>query len=159
MGKILLLGSVITAVSVGVTATASDFSYVRKLKKPDFFIPESALQQPEKLPTPKYYKGSDETVKVVRHQAEVKVLSQNREEEGSEEKITEEPLYQHKYDEYTNDLEHISRTGKIPENKALQKDLKKMNSEERVVVKKKPYQTRPVKEQFDKALENSLAAD
>ncbi len=159
MSKILLFGSVILVVGIVVETTASDFSYVRKQKTPDFFIPESALQQQERLPTPKYYKGEDETVKVVRHQPEVKVFAANKKEEAFEETTTEEPVYQHKYDEYTNDLKKMSRTGKIPENKALQKDLNKMNSEDRVLVQKKPYQTRPVKEQFDKALENSLATD
>ena len=44
-------------------------------------------------------------------------------------------LYKEKYDDYLKDLAVIGQTGKIPFNKTLEEDLKKMNSNSAFVVK------------------------
>ena len=68
----------------------------------------------------------------------------------------EVPDYQRKYDDYSRDLEHISRTGEIPENAVLEEDLEQMNSDERQMIERKPYQRRNSKAKFDKALNQVL---
>lgn len=138
------------------SALAQTIPYVRKQLEPKFFIPEEARQQPEKLPVPRYYKGQEVTIKAAKPEPAVRVLTTENSEEENTEDSTEKPLYQHKFDEYSRDLEHINQTGKIPENKNLENDLQQMNSSQRQLVKRRSYQSRNTREKFDNALQNSL---
>ena len=49
--------------------------------------------------------------------------------------ISKHPDYKEKYDDYLKDLAVIGQTGKIPFNKTLEEDLKKMNSNSAFAVK------------------------
>ena len=142
------LGMALVVVPVYFSAQGGE-SYVRKQIEPDFFIPESAKQQPEKLPVPRYLQGEEETIKEAHRTAPVKTSPVASENEDV-------PEFQQKYDAYNQDLEHIGRTGKMPYNVELEQDLKVMNSNDEIIVEKKPYQQRNTKAEFDKALEKSL---
>lgn len=141
-------------------------TYVRKKVEPDFFMPESAKVQPEKLPMPKYYKGQEETIKNAKPEPEPQRLPPVATEddgingdEGVLDDLENTPEYQQKFEDYSNDLEHINQTGQIPQNADLDSDLNQMNSSARRVVNRKPYQTRNARAKFDKALQDSLNSD
>ena len=125
--------------------------YVRKQIEPDFFIPESDKTKPEKLPMPVYLEGEEVTVKnarrgdvfvneaddnlvAVEEVIEPKAAPQEPQQQPQvQERVLEDtPEYKQKYDDYNNDLEQIAKTGTMPENKNLQKDLEQMNSDDRV---------------------------
>lgn len=123
--------------------------YVRKQLEPDFFIPKSDKNKPEKLPMPVYLEGEEVTVKNARR-GDVFVnevdepAEENRVQEVmalpktstqspiKEEALEDTPKYQQKYNDYSNDIEQIGRTGTMPENPELQEDLEQMNSDERI---------------------------
>jgi len=156
--KFLILFFVVWAGNV----MAADGRYVRKQLEPDIFIPAYALPQQEKLPMPRYSQGQEETIKAVKpeparktdtEEIELKTVSiDSLLQSGSVD-------YQQKYDDYLNDLKHISQTGQLPENKKLTADLQKMTTDERIVVKKKPHQSYPKKAKFEKALYDILNSD
>ena len=129
---------------ISSTVAAADVPYVRKLQKPKFFIPESELSQPEKLPMPRYTEGEEITIKEAKPEYGQRVTTTD-----------EQPEYQQKYDDYNSDLAHIDQTGQLPNNQNLNDDLAQMNSTARFKVNKKPYQQFKSKK-FDKALEKSL---
>lgn len=139
--------------------------YVRKQQEPDFFIPESARQRPEKLPLPRYSAGAEETIKQVEPEREVRKYnidmkaSQNIDtvsETSAPEGVEETPDYQHKFDDYSRDLEQIDSQGQIPDNQVLREDLNQMNSDQRIVVNHRVYQPRNSKAAFNRALQNGL---
>ncbi len=141
---------------------AAEGKYVRKQLEPDIFIPAHALPQPEKLPMPHYYEGQKETIKSAKPEPARKMTT----EEIEVKTVSVDSLvksggadYQKKYDDYIRDLQHISQTGKLPENKQLAADLQKMTTNERIVVQKKPHQSYPKKAKFDKALYDVLNED
>lgn len=153
--SIAIAAAVLTAASVPAAA-----KYVRKQLEPAFFMPESAKTQAEKLPMPRYLYGEEETIKAAKPEREpqrLPVVTEN--EEYLEDDVADDtdiPDYQRKYEDYSRDLEHISRTGEIPDNAALEEDLEQMNSDERQLIEKKPYQPRNSKAKFDKALNQVL---
>lgn len=153
-GLVILMAISLSAVWVW----AQDKPYVRKQLQPNFFIPESAKSKPEKLPMPKYSEGQAESVKAVNYN-DAAIGRLEDEELIAEEEIRQDlqntPEYQQKYQDYNQDLEHISKTGDIPENETLQKDLQQMNSDEPQEVVE--YPVRDVKAEFQKALDESLS--
>ena len=122
--------------------------YQRKQLKPDFFIPEAALPQPEKLPPIKIPEPAEEEESVVQVSQRpvsssninpVQSAEKSRNEsavplsahpEAPSFKLSNMPEYKHKYDDYITDLKYIAETGKYPQNQALQNDLSKMSSDE-----------------------------
>lgn len=158
------------AFMIGMGLNVAAAKYVRKQPEPNFFIPESARQQPEKLPLPKYTAGQEESVKMVEPEKPaprrgvispeasqiVDTVTKPVEEIPSDEDL---PDFQHKFDNYSRDLEQISRNGQIPANPALEEDLNQMNSDQRIVVNHQAYQPRNSKAKFNQALQNSLNND
>lgn len=136
--------------------------YVRKQVEPEFFIPENTLSRPENLPIPRYLSGEEQTVKqVVPERQQPKTVQKTLEDDllnETEDSYDENPApdYQQKYEDYSRDLEHISRNGQLPENKVLTNDLAQMQSDQRIIVKRQAYQPRNAKAAFDQALQNSL---
>ena len=150
--SIVFFGNIITA----------EGRYVRKQLEPDIFIPTYALPQQEKLPMPRYYEGQAETVKNAKPEPARKMTT----EEIEIKTVSVDSLmksggadYQQKYDDYLDDLRHISQTGQLPRNEKLMADLQKMTTDERIVVQKKPHQSYPKKAKFDKALYDVLNND
>lgn len=157
--KNILLLALMLLISFSAVLVAQEKPYVRKQLQPAFFIPESAKPKPERLPMPKYMEGQAETVKAVnRNDATIKRVEDSEivVDDNLLVDLEKTPQYQQKYEDYSQDLESISSTGEIPENKNLEADLAEMNTDKREVVDKKPYQTRDTKAKFDKALEDSL---
>ena len=120
-------------------ALSSQAQYVRKQLKPAFFIPEQELSYQEKLPPIPMVQPqtSLETVKKVSAPSDEPSATNTPSPSKKKSTITvnkpildEEihPDYKEKYDDYLNDLKIIEETGKIPANKSLEQDLKKMNS-------------------------------
>lgn len=98
----------------------SDARYERKLKEPNFFIPETAvMHKAEKLPP-------------------IKIKTQEKKEQEKEEQAIDNSLYdiagvpdyKQKYNQYLSDIRVFSKTGKMPINKTLEDDLGAMNSNE-----------------------------
>lgn len=150
-GMLILLGSVSTLVYAQHPG-----SYMRKpLPAPNFFVPQKALPQPEKLPPfniPEQEENIPEEV-VHKPSTPAPTITFEREEETSPEKNspaeefnpkldvslpepeeTTAPKYKQEYDAYVKDLKVIAETGKAPTNPELEKDLEKLNSEDRLKV-------------------------
>ena len=153
-------------IGIGINTVAA--RYVRKQQERDFFIPESARSQPEKLPLPRYTAGVEETIKQVEPEREVRKYNIDMKASqiidsvsGSAlpEDETETPDYQHKFDDYSRDLERIDSQGQIPDNQVLREDLNQMNSDQRFVVNHRAYQPRNSKAAFNRALQNSLESN
>lgn len=149
--SIAFAAAILAAASVPAAA-----KYVRKQLEPGFFMPESAKTQAEKLPMPRYLYGEEETIKAAKPEHEPQRLPAAAESKEYIDDDMEIPDYQRKYEDYSRDLEHISRTGEIPDNAALAEDLEQMNSDERQLIEKKPYKPRNSKAKFDKALDQVL---
>lgn len=154
-------------------------AFVRKKREPAFFIPESAKIQPERLALPRYHLADDlqepepEQPRYVKVKPKPKkkiqtepelVVRYNKEEKVPENEVNPEeimsdfantPVYQRNYTQYSKDLEQISKTGEIPPNAELENDLAKMNSEQRIVLEKRP-RSNNAKAKFDEALQSSL---
>ena len=94
---------------------------MRKQLKPAFFIPEQELSYQEKLPAPSDEPSATNTPSPSKKKSTITVNKPILDEEIH-------PDYKEKYDDYLNDLKIIEETGKIPANKSLEQDLKKMNS-------------------------------
>lgn len=106
---------------------SADARYVRKLKEPDFFIPEQdKMHKPEKLPK----------IVVLKPKAKVK-----------EEKFTKVPEYKNKYNKYIASLAVFTNTKTIPENKELTDDLAKMETGEVFEITEEVSQEITTKEQ------------
>ena len=104
--------------------------YVRKLKEPDFFIPEGEqMHLQEKLPPLKDVHG--------------KIVSVNEKEDI----YTEVPEYKKKYDNYLEDVAVFIKTKEMPENKVREEDLKAMESGEVFEVTQEASQEARTKEQ------------
>lgn len=80
--------------------------YVRKLKEPDFFIPEQdRMHKPEKLPEINFLANGFKSMPV----------------------FTKIPDYKLKYNQYLVDMAVFAENKKLPENKDLNDDLAEMN--------------------------------
>ena len=134
---IILMAGVILSISVSAKAQIPG-QYQRKQPQPDFFIPDKAISKGEKLPPFKFIppvSENQETVKKISHKSEKNTAkSPFSASENTPDNFAETPGYKQKYDDYIKDLKVIGETGKIPENKRLDADLAKMNSEERIPV-------------------------
>lgn len=142
-------------------ADAADGRYVRKQPelKTDFFVPANAINNsPEKLPP--FY--SEPTPQNEVHQATIMEVTTTDDEpekiapeqeklpqenippkakelpellnENADRNLSEGPSYKQEYAAYQRDLAAIAQTGEAPKNPALEEDLAKMNSEERIPV-------------------------
>lgn len=88
---------------------AAQARYVRKVREPDFFIPEQfKMHQQERLP------------------AVDKKFSQKQ--KIKQEVFSQIPDYKRKYGEYLADITAFSKDGIMPENKELDADLSAMES-------------------------------
>ena len=113
--------------------------YQRKVIYPNFFVPQNALPQAEKLPPIKagiYNDAEDKAPKEPQASQELSPLKANkaRNSYAALDKLENLPEYKHKYDDYISDLKYIAQTGKYPQNAALQNDLNKMNSDEKFYI-------------------------
>lgn len=133
-------------------ANAQQGKYVRKKVKPTFFIPETALDKPEKLPDfyvfeeEQYHEVKPKPVAVKQNQitnneAPIETMVVQKVEEESiylktlkNMQVKETPEYKNKFDEYMKDLNIIAEQNIIPENKTLENDLAKMDSNFRVKI-------------------------
>ena len=101
MGKFLTLFLI-----VFLFYSVSDARYIRKVREPDFFIPESdRMHKPEKLPV-------------------IEIKYKNIEKQT----FKEIPEYKNKYNKYLADMDIFKKTGKIPDNIELEKDLSFMET-------------------------------
>ena len=162
--RLILAVAFLTGIGIDLAAAR----YVRKQQEPAFFSPGSARQQPERLPIPRYSAGEEETIKQVEPEREIRQYKIDMKasqiidtvsEPVTPEEETETPDYQHKFDDYSRDLEQINSQGQIPDNQVLRDDLNQMNSEQRIVVNHRAYQPRNSKAKFNRALQNSLEND
>lgn len=157
MKKMLFLTAAATLFFAG-QSTAEDGRYIRKqpAMKTDFFVPSQAINtEPEKLPP--FY--SEQAPQPAVQQAKImeiaspdddipaRSLPADEEASGAERRElpdylnenaaqsqTEGPEYKQEYAAYQRDLATIAKTGKPSPNPALEMDLAKMNSEERLSV-------------------------
>lgn len=114
-------------------AVLAHAQYVRKLKEPDFFIPEGEkMHQAEKLPEIKI------VVKKPEEQPENKgaenILSKDNESVITAEtpsSLKNIPEYKNKYNQYIDDIMRFYSDGTMPKNERLQRDLAAMNSDEK----------------------------
>ena len=110
--------------------------YIRKIKEPDFFMPENAkLHKQEKLPSLNIKKIDNSLAETQKNfqdnnLSEKEKVSYNK----SLYDIREVPDYKNKYDEYIRDIKIYNNTKQMPENLELEKDLAKMNSNERKIL-------------------------
>ena len=109
--------------------------YVRKLKEPDFFIPEiDKMHKIEKLPV------------------------MNIKSDVIKKEIYKKPDYKKKYDEYLRDVNVFAKTRTMPENNVLQNDLASMNTGDVFEVEESSFDYSNYKEyvKFEKILKNIL---
>ena len=87
-----------------ILSSIADAKYIRKVSEPNFFIPEQyKMHKQEKLPLiKKYVKNKDVKINI--------------------------PEYKKKYDEYIYDIKDFSKTGFLPVNDNLLKDLDQMST-------------------------------
>ena len=120
----------------------TSLSYQRKSLTPDFFVPQNALNVQEKLPPIR----SSSVVKINSSISNIQKnpsSSEANEEVSANEKISEfdfktlaeTPRYKQNYDTYLQSIKNVAQTGVIPSNPELEEDLKKMDSNERFLVK------------------------
>ena len=111
----------------------ADAQYKRKIREPNFFIPESSqLHKPEKLPQiklPKKEVAVEDKTEIDNSKQENVANNVNNEVNKSLIDIRETPSYKHKYDEYIHDIESFYKNGTMPENIELETDLAEMNSD------------------------------
>lgn len=135
---------------------SADAEFVRKEKRPEFFVPESAFSRQEKLPEITAQNSvakqvGDNNNRITRPVAEKPAKPQKltknssikttKHDTSSTDDVTQRkfkemqktPEYQKKYDEYFDDINKLKRTGYLPANPSLQKDLMKMDGSERAV--------------------------
>ena len=132
--------------SILLFAFDADAEFVRKERKPDFFVPESAYKQDVPLAPIKYQEPKDTDVHVATRKVEVpestheevrkeEIAETNpQNEDAGQEKMTE-PEYQKIYDKYHENMLKYKRTRRLPKDPELEKDLAKMNSDEVFEVK------------------------
>lgn len=159
MNKLIFGGLLGILASISIPANAQKpGNYVRKpMPAPNFFVPQKALPQPEKLP-PFYMPEPAAAPRVVTPDIPAETATFEQEEVITDEETSPveefnpnldvslpqpeeavkpentEPKYKQEYDAYVKDLEAIAETGEAPANPELKKDLEKMNSEERLKV-------------------------
>lgn len=123
----------------------ADAQIIRTQKQPDFFIPAEALSQGEKLPPANFgTRHNDEKTiahiskdKPVRKQTARIPQSSSKEKEKEEpQQLSGTPEYQTKYDIYTKDIDVLKKTGNLPNRPDLNKDLKKMQTNEALIIVK-----------------------
>ena len=103
--------------------------YMRKLKEPDFFIPESdKMHKIEKLPEVEGLKNSEKKKKVV---------------------FKKVPSYKEKYGLYKDKLDEFVKTGVFTKDESLEKDIAEMNEEKVFEVVEEAPKTFETKEQFN----------
>ena len=134
---------------------SADARLSRQEKRPEFFVPESAFTRQEKLPEIKIQNHAsrkstnNHITKPVKEKisnsqksstANSKQKAQDMYNRASKSftqqqfrKMQKTPEYQKKYDEYFEDINQLKRTGYLPANPSLQKDLLKMDGSEKVV--------------------------
>lgn len=155
MKKIIFVLSGITILGLSYAAIAQPGQYVRKQIKPDFFIPQGEMEKKEVLPPfyyekpqPKAVRKKDDAVQEVSEVEEIatsevtevlvpKKINKPIDSEYinyNDKELESTPEYQQKYDDYIRDLQKIAKTGQYPENRTLNDELAKMNSNERVIV-------------------------
>lgn len=118
---------ILLLILIGLNA---DAQYKRKIKEPDFFIPEdSQLHKQEKLPQIKLISKEPENESVDGIATKKETTKQEKSVTNSLIEIRETPSYKYKYNEYLNDIKVFHNTGVMPENKELDKDLSEMNSD------------------------------
>ena len=125
--------------------TMAHSQYLRKKLKPAFFIPENELDYQEKLPpivpsqaiynTIKKLSVDDNGQSAALTQGDETLIQDSFSDNTPILDEQQHPDYKEKYDDYLKDLAVIGQTGKIPFNKTLEEDLKKMNSNSAFVVK------------------------
>ena len=128
--------------------------FVRTEKKPDFFIPEKEISKPSYFvkETKRFERASSDTVAHIssRNGAEQAndapvsfspaayknrpKINNNKKQNAPEDEGLEIPHFQKKYDEYHEDILKMKKTGRLPTNKTLENDLKKMSGEKRFEV-------------------------
>ena len=118
------------------TVPSAQSKYERKQIQPKFFIPEkSSFHKPEKIPPLIGQKR-----RIIKKQNKTNVVD-----------------YKNKVNEYHKDIAVLEKTGKLPENKLLEADLQKMNSEEIIeVVDTKETPQNEVSAEFNEILKKTL---
>lgn len=113
---------------VFLSYSISDARYIRKVREPDFFIPESdRMHKPEKLP----------------------VIEKKQVKKIKEDIFKEIPEYKNKYNKYLSDMEIFKKTGFLLYNEDLEKDLSCMETGEVFEVITDDVNTVKTKEQND----------
>lgn len=104
-------------------AIEAEALYVRKIKEPEFFIPQQdRMHKPEKLPP-------------------IKTLIEEKQV------VYKIPEYKNKYNQYVEEIESFVKTNMMPENKDLNEDLNMMSSGEIFEVKDEDIEEVATKEQ------------
>lgn len=110
-----------------VAVSFAEARYVRKLKEPDFFIPEKdRMHKPEELP---------------------KVVVLRPKQENKVDNYSEIPEYKIKYNKYVAKLAVFAKTKEMPEDTDVQTDLAKMESGDVFEVTEEASQKITAKEQ------------
>ena len=108
---------------LGYFAIEAEALYVRKIKEPEFFIPQQdRMHKPEKLPP-------------------IKTLIEEKQV------VYKIPEYKNKYNQYVEEIESFVKTNMMPENKDLNEDLNMMSSGEIFEVKDEDIEEVATKEQ------------
>ena len=110
--------------------STSNALYVRKLKEPEFFIPETdKMHKIEKLPV-------------------VEGLENNKKEVKKDISFSKIPPYKNKFDLYQKKLDEFVKTGVFPKDENLEKDMADMSEEKVFEVVEQPMKTFETKEQY-----------
>lgn len=139
----------------------------RKKYEPSFFIPKGELDvKPKVVPIVKYRRGEMNSVShkererpVPKSVPKVNVVQNiaplattNNQTNDVVTQTKEVPEYQQVYQEYLEDVDKVAKGRKMPKNIGLQKDLAKMDSNERIKIDKEFNANRDVLSDFNNAL-------
>lgn len=143
---------------------------VRKKYEPSFFVPQGELEvKPKEVPIVKYRRGEMHSVshkerektppkKVLQAQNIPNIMqpanniADNSPTNDVAMETKEVPEYQQVYQEYLEDVDKVAKGRKMPKNIGLQKDLAKMDSNERIKIDKEFNANRDVVSDFKNAL-------
>lgn len=115
---------------------STEARYQRKPPQaPEYFVPASALPQPEKLPPMRFrhQNQNDESQKTYAQMPAEQVENDDSHISAADTAETQNfttPKYQQKYDLYHKDLQEFSRTKKMPRRYDIGTDLKKMSTDD-----------------------------
>ncbi|MBE6444015.1 MAG: hypothetical protein E7020_05045 [Alphaproteobacteria bacterium] len=88
----------------------ADAHYVRKVREPDFFIPEAdRMHKPEVIPKIRYVQENKKEIKTEENKVKMSI-----------------PEYKNKYSRYIEDMVVFAKSKVMPENEELKKDLNYM---------------------------------